>query len=385
MEVARMCLASLVLFTSVRLATSSDQCFDKGAKKYELAWAAQGSTFFDEWDFGEQDFTNGVVRYVGRQEAHNNSLVEAHATHAIARGGKIERGANGVRRKSVRLSSQKNFQYFLAAIKFSHTPYGCGVWPAFWSNGASGNWPKSGELDILEYWNDKQSEVSFHTAISDKDGCELDKAQLRKKGCPLFNDVNNVYTPWRKGYDCQTDYNVFPPRLGCAPTSDNYTLKTGKEYSDNPGVMAAEWTKEYIKVFYIPEAQIPKDLEAGAPKPDTWDEFIISYYPFAASEKASPGSCPLTGQGVSSAQSFVLNIELCGGRGSSEFPLRCKAHYWDKCLPKAYAGKGDCCTEYMLDENRSDANVADSAFFNISYVKVWQHKDDETATADIVV
>ena len=28
----------------------------------------------------------------------------------------------------------------------------------------------------------------------------------------------------------------------------------------------------------------------SAPKPDTWDKYIVSYYPFVASEKAHPGS-----------------------------------------------------------------------------------------------
>ena len=52
-------------------------------------------------------------------------------------------------------------------------------------------------------------------------------------------------------------------------------------------MIAAEWTRDFIKVFYFPEAEIPADLVAGeAPQPDTWDRWILSYYPFAASEKA---------------------------------------------------------------------------------------------------
>jgi len=377
---------AVAVVSSLVGSTVSQECFNRGKKNYSLAWAAQGANFFDDWNFGEQDFTNGAVRYVNRSEATQDKLTQAFGNHAIVKPGVIEQDDKGARRKSIRLSTEKSWTYFLVAMKFSHTPFGCGVWPAFWSNGASGNWPRTGELDILEYWNNAKSEVSFHTAISEADGCKLDKAQLKQKGCPHFADVNNKLMPWL-AYDCQTDYSTFPPRLGCAPTSDQHTPKTGEEFANNPGVMAAEWTKEYIKVFYIPEAEIPEDLESGSPQPDNWDKYIISYYPFAASEKAHPGSCNLTGQGVSSAQSFVLNIELCGGRGSLEFPFGCNG--FSTCRNKQYAGPGDCCTEYMTDDKKSAEALAKNAFFNISYVKVWQQAEKEArsgnADGEIVV
>jgi hypothetical protein len=352
----------------------SEECFDRGGKNYSLVWASQGSTFFDTWNFGEQDYTNGAVRYVGREEALKENLTVAHEKFAIVRPGRVENSENSARRKSLRLTTQKSWTYYLVAMKYSHTPFGCGVWPAFWSNGASGNWPTDGELDILEYWNDVKAEVSLHTAVSEQNGCKLDKALLNKKGCPHFPDVNNAFTRWH-AYDCQTDYTKFPQRLGCAPTSNASPRKTGEEYSNNPGVMAAEWTKEYIKVFYIPEAQIPKDLESGAPQPDTWDQFIISYYPFADSEKASPGSCNLTSRSLSSAQALVLNIELCGQAGSETFPSRCHAPWpFSTCSKKSAAGKGDCCTEYMTDPEKSDDALAKDGFFNISYIKIWQEQ-----------
>jgi len=363
MEIMRFAVSLAMVLGS---ALSTDTCFDKTGKPYSLSWASQGKTFFDTWDFGEIDFTNGAVRYVNRTTAYQENLTQAFDDHAIVRPGGIE---DGKRRKSVRLSTQRNFTYFLAAMKFTHTPYGCGVWPAFWSNGASGNWPTDGELDILEYWqsNDK-SEVSFHTVESPADGCKLDKAQLNKKGCPHFDDVNNDFSPWMR-YDCQTNYSKVPPHLGCAPsTGKRYT---GEQYANNPGVIAAEWNREFIKVFYIPEAEIPADLEEGvSPQPDTWDKWIISYYPFAAS------GCNLTSRSLSSAQAFVLNIELCGGRGSLEFPFGCNG--LSMCRNKQYAGPGDCCTEYMTDDKKSSEALSKQAFFNISYIKVWQQEQQES-------
>jgi len=226
-------------------------------------------------------------------------------------------------------------------------------------------------LDILEYWNHAQSEVSFHTASTEEDVCQLDKAQLTKSGCPQFSDVNNIYTPWMR-YNCGTNYNTLPPHFGCAPTTDQQPLKTGQEYAENPGVIAAEWTRDFIKVFYIPEAEIPSDLDEGAsPQPDSWDKWIISYYPFGDSERANPGSCNLTSQSLASPQAFVLNIELCGDRGSLEFPFGCGGY--ELCRNKKYAGPGDCCYDFMTDDAKSSGPL-ETAFFNISWIKTWQQE-----------
>lgn len=353
------------------ISSASGACFDRTGYNYTLSWAAEGANFFDDWKFGETDYTGGAVRYVSRDTAHRENLTQAFQDYAIVRPGGIE-NTTRLQRKSVRLSTHKNWTYFVTAMRFHHTPYGCGVWPAFWSNGASGNWPTDGELDMMEYWNDAVSEVSFHTALSKADGCKLDKAQLRQKGCPQFEDVNNEFLPWQ-AYDCQTDYAKRPfPRLGCAPTSDQHRPLTGKQYAENPGIIAAEWTHGFIKVFYIPEAEIPEDLtEGNVPRPDTWDKWIISYYPFAASERAHPGTCNLTGQALVSPQSFVLNIELCGDRGSNSFPLSgCNSTLM--CRRMEYARPGDCCYDYMTDAKKSSENIATKAFFNISWIKVWQ-------------
>lgn len=152
-----------------------------------------------------------------------------------------------------------------------------------------------------------------------------------------------------------------------------YRGKQAKSIQTTQELWLQNGRKSTSRFFYIPEAQIPKDLESGAPQPDTWDQFIISYYPFADSEKARPGSCNLTSRSLSSAQSLVLNIELCGQAGSETFPSQCQKP-WSRCSRKSSAGKGDCCTEYMTDPAKSDEALARDGFFNISYIKIWQEQ-----------
>ena len=137
-----------LLVVSLLPAVLSNDCFDKAGKNYTLNWKSQGISFFDDWNFGEVDFTGGAVRYVPRDEALAEKLVMP-GDWSIVRPGAVE-NTTRLQRKSVRLSTRTNWTYYLVAMQYQHVPFGCGVWPAFWSNGASGNWPRDGELDILE-------------------------------------------------------------------------------------------------------------------------------------------------------------------------------------------------------------------------------------------
>ena len=57
---------------------------------------------------------------------------------------------NGPGRDSVRIESKKSYTKGLFIVDVKHMPGGvCGTWPAFWSLG-SGEWPKNGEIDIIE-------------------------------------------------------------------------------------------------------------------------------------------------------------------------------------------------------------------------------------------
>ena len=101
---------------------------------YPLRWSAEGKTFFDLFELHGVEKNDGAAQYVTSwDEAFADGLLEAHDTHAILRVG--GRGSHLYKRKSVKLYSKAKASTFLAALKFSHTPYGCGLWPSFWTLG----------------------------------------------------------------------------------------------------------------------------------------------------------------------------------------------------------------------------------------------------------
>jgi len=337
---------------------------------YSLDWAAEGSSFFDGWTFVTDDATHGAVDYVDRDWALESGVAQAFDSHAILRTGGTSRH-DTLKRDSIRLMSEKGYDDFLLIMKFSQVPYGCGLWPAFWLFGQDKPWPEAGELDLLEWVHDIPQQTSLHTAHANR--CKLDAALMDKY--PEMPDLNGA------DYDCETDY--LHGKRGCAP--NRLPVVKGDFFNEKRGVIAVEKTPEYAKVFHIPEAELTADVESMSPQPDTWDKWVISYYPFAESERQVPGSCPEPTK-VMTDQHIILNIELCGDWGSPtwnvgnicnnkvgpSFPSEC-----DIFDPRTHHGsmESDCCTQFIMDKDGkfgTEDFLRENAVFNISYLRVFQ-------------
>jgi len=279
-------------------------------------------------------------------------------------------------------------------MRYEAVPWGCGVWPALWMLSPDAEWPKGGEVDILEYANDIGSRSSVHVdAVENR--CRLDPALLTKPGCPQMVDAVFNFTG---DYDCATSY---PGRLGCAP-NDLRQILSGEELARHPSVIATEWTAEYLKVFRIPNGEIPVDLAADAPRPDGWDRWLLAYYPFAESERNIPGSCPNPGE-VMKSQRIMLNLGFCGDWASKVWASSTCANRgqtdsgpWSAKGPRLQtecvavdpnnpegeqpAGPRDCCTRFIYDEDGAygtEGYLREHGFFNISWVKVYQELPSE--------
>uniref|UniRef100_A0A7S1WF61 GH16 domain-containing protein n=1 Tax=Alexandrium catenella TaxID=2925 RepID=A0A7S1WF61_ALECA len=352
-------------------------CYESGGFKYQEVWRAQGYTFFDSFNYLLNDANAGAAQYLTKEDATEKQVTVAYDNHAIIRAGPK---AGQMKRASAKLETKTKWTYFFMAAKFNHVPWGCGVWPAFWTHSPEAAWPNGGELDILEYSNEIASRSSFHCGLTNK--CKLDAGLMHKPGCPKYIDAEFNFTG---DFQCVTHY---PAMIGCAP--NRLPLRSGEELSMKPFISAVEWTPNYVKLFHIPASEAPSDLEAGEPQPDNYDRWVTSYFPFAASEQKRPGSCPNPGQ-VMKAQQLVLSLGFCGDWASKvwlnstcantqgpRLPEECVAVDPHNPMGEIPAGPRDCCTAFIhdqYDQYGSDEYLSKRAYFNVSWVKVFQHAD----------
>lgn len=162
-------------------------------------------------------------------------------------------------------------------------PYGCGVWPAYWSVNPE-NWPGGGEIDIIEGVNNQQgNQYTLHTGIPctiPSDGRDLDaSSNLISSDCQTYPDDNR----------------------GCA-FLDPDTSSYGAGFNAvGGGVVAHEWNEDHIRVWHIPRDRIPKDIKAQNPNPTSWGEPAAEW---------SSKYCDI--EKATMQHALIIDITLCG-------------------------------------------------------------------------
>lgn len=317
---------------------------------YRRSWAAMGDTFFDDFVFMTVDETHGANQYIDMETAMFEGLISTGDSATI----RVGDPGDLYKRKTVNIHSKFAWSPdhgFLTVMKYKHLPTGPGVWPGFWFMNSDVLWPQGGELDVLEYANDEDSKVSFHTSSS---RCTLDEVKMERR----MQGVANLSKAGSSS--CETAY--FANKFGCLPAQ---RLHNGAWYAKRPGVIATEWSPEHIKVFHIPEQEIPEDLHSDAPKPETWDKWLHAYLPF------NSGCAQVAGQ-----QEIVIDIAMCGDwaggawessesarkTGFTKASGKCHVDIWDPA--------NDCCTKFIAHDDRNEL-LAGLAYFEINYVKVF--------------
>jgi len=316
-------LASVALGVAnlVHVATAQDP-------SYSLVFNHQGANFFNNWNFynGWDVNNTGTVEFQTQDASQQLGLTSLNsAGNTII---KVDNTTSGVGNASFLRPSVKILTDYtissgnLLLFDAVHMPFGCSVWPAFWSQGPA--WPDDGEIDIMEGVNlQVKNDISLHTL----DGCTHPAA-----GVQSFETGNLIST------DCfnQTDFNQ-----GCIV--EVATAGYGADFaSAGGGVYAMLWNDTGLTFWFFQRGSIPADLPTDSPNPAGWGN-PTAYYPQT--------SCNFNT--FFKPQTFIIDITLCGNFAGQ---------------PNVFS---QTCSGTCLDLVPIPTNF-DDAYFEISYMRVFQ-------------
>ncbi|KAK0532210.1 hypothetical protein OC834_002697 [Tilletia horrida] len=221
-----------------------------------------------EW-FNKQDPTGGLVNYLSQDAAVKANLTEVRDNALFLRVDTTPTALEG--RGSVRITSKDQWSDGVYVLNVSHVPYGCSVWPAFWTvtvDYETGAWPAGGEIDIVENANDQfpGNLVSLHTLP----GCSIPaniSTQL-KSSTVQYTDCNGKTA---ENTGCRVMMGSNPPTWGAGLNrNDGGTFAMVRDLSNGGSG---------ISVWYWQPGSEPSDLSAGsnAVKPSGWGTPAVNF------------------------------------------------------------------------------------------------------------
>ncbi|KAI4519526.1 hypothetical protein K525DRAFT_258394 [Schizophyllum commune Loenen D] len=258
------------------------------ATTYTLKDKFDSSNILDEFDFWHsEDPTHGSVNYLGKDEATEKKLAYVDNGVVVLAVDDTTWLPSGGNRDSVRISSKANYDNGLFIADFEAMPWGCSVWPAYWSNGP--NWPAGGEIDVLEGVNEATTnQYTLHTS----DGCSASAGNAK-----ITANLGNAKCASANG-----------DNAGCA-YFDTDNRSYGKGFNEaGGGVYAHLIDSTGIKIWFFSRSDVPQDITSGNPDPSSWD----SPAAFWATE-----TCDIASHFYS--QQLIIDTTLCGDWAGSSF------------------------------------------------------------------
>ncbi|KAF8647983.1 hypothetical protein AX16_006413 [Volvariella volvacea WC 439] len=313
----RLSISALLLYLSL-LGSQSPP-----VHSYVLVRDYSGSTFFDGWDFfgSQDDLIHGDVVWLNREDAFADGLASINNVgHAVMRVDHTTNVPLNGRRNSVRITSRDIYELgSLWIADITHLPWGCSVWPAFWTIGPT--WPADGEIDIIEGVNlMRQNQMALHTL----------------PGC--FHSSPVIETGQPGEMDCST-----PPGCTVDETKPN---SFGSEFNDNGGgVWAAQF--DIAGIWFWPRGQIPDSILQSN---STSDVDISQWGPPSAAYTNASCFMPQYFR----SQQLVFDITLCGAWAG---------------LPEVY--QQTCSGECYADNVVGSGDRYSDAYYEINYVRAY--------------
>jgi len=298
---------------------------------YKLVRDYSGQDFFQGWDFyGSWDnLTLGDVWWLDEADATNQHLAYINsANNAIIKVDNTSDVAFNQKRNTVRITTQDTYALgSLWIIDLLHLPYGCSVWPAFWTKGPL--WPNDGEIDIIEGINVMpNNQAALHTT----------------PGCMHPVAVNELGIAGE--LDCST-------AAGCTVTeSSPNSFESGFALMGG-GVWACQFDVAGIFIWFWSRPNIPASI-TSANSTSTVD--ISQWGTPSASYPAS--SCNISQ--FFTAQNLVVDITLCGN--------------WAGIGPVYNATCGTSGSTGLCYEDNvigPGSPKYDNAYFEISYIRAY--------------
>ncbi|KAI9431000.1 concanavalin A-like lectin/glucanase domain-containing protein [Lactarius indigo] len=298
------------------------------AAEYGLVKEYVGKNFFDEWDFyGHYDnLTNGAANFVTASEASKQQLAFVNAAgNAIMKvDNKTDNLQFNQQRNSVRIATRDYFTVGSVWVTdMLHVPYGCSVWPAFWSQGPG--WPNGGEIDTFEAVNlVANSQVAVHT----------------QPGCTVVNATQT--STLVNTTDCNYQVNS---NSGCSIGVPDPRSFGAAFAAAGGGVFITEFATTGISVWFFSRSDVPSSLQDNSSSIDT-------------SAFGTPvANFPSTGCEIErffQAQNLIFDITLCGDFAGNP------TTFYQTC-------SGFCVNDYVF----GPPSGYDNAYFEVRYVRVF--------------
>lgn len=300
-------------------------------KGYSLVREYSGQSFFDLWDFyGAYDnTTQGNVIWVNESYATSQRLAYVDSQgNAIIKVDNTTDVPMGQNRNAVRITTQDTYDVgSLWIIDLSHIPFGCSVWPAFWSFGP--NWPENGEIDIIEGINlMPNNQISVHSTP----GCTHNGSEYQLGTSGTTTDCSEP--------------------SGCTVMETSPNSYGSGFAAAGGGVWATQFDVSGIFIWFWSRLNVPASIhqvDSASMDVTQWGIPHASYF---------SNTCNITQ--YFSAQNLVLDITLCGdwaGVGTSYNASCGNSGPTGLCYQDCVVGPGS--PRY------------DNAYFNISYVRAY--------------
>ncbi|KAI5242722.1 concanavalin A-like lectin/glucanase [Aureobasidium subglaciale] len=305
------------------------------ATNYKLVKDFSGNNFYNQFDFFTgADPTQGFVNYVSHDHAVEYGLIwnKSIPTWGVDSYTHMDPSGSNGGRTSVRMTSKDSFTHGLFIADIQHMPQSsCGVWPAFWTFGQSGNWPESGEIDIIEFANlGQQNKVSGHTM----------------PGCSISGTTQSGRI---QGSDCSSAGDG----AGCAFLSPSSSTAGSGFNKIGGGVYTMEWTSQHINVWFFPRNNIPSSIRNGKPDVSKFGQPMANFR-----------GCDLDKYFYNHA--IVFDTTFCGTWAGETF-------YGDGCSASS-------CVDFVANNPSSFKD----AYWAVNYVHVYQQSGSSKAKRDFI-